>query len=68
MTIDEACRAVILSRGDAIVNATMGAMGALDRLDVGQPRLSCVPLMGRFETPQLSSFRDRERRAIRRHE
>ena len=46
MTIDEACRAVILSRGDAIVIATMGAMGALDRLDVGQPRLSCVPLMG----------------------
>ncbi len=46
MDILEACQAIEDCRGDSILVATMGAMGAFDQLEVGQPRLSSVPLMG----------------------
>jgi phosphonopyruvate decarboxylase len=64
MDIDDACRALVAVRGDAIIVATMGAMGALDRLEVGQPRLSCVPLMGGAASLGLGIALQRPRETI----
>lgn len=41
-----ACRVIANARHDSIIVATMGAMNAFDELDLKQPRLSSVPLMG----------------------
>ena len=46
MRILQACDCIVQARPDAIRVATMGAMNTLDRLGVGQPRVSSVPLMG----------------------
>ena len=46
MNIRCACDVIQRGRKDALLVATMGAMGAMDALGVGQPRVSSVPLMG----------------------
>lgn len=46
MNIISACRAIQQARGNALLVATMGAMGAFDAVAAQQPRVSSVPLMG----------------------
>ncbi len=46
MSILAACGVIQRARNDAVLVATMGAMGAMDKLGAGQPRVSSVPLMG----------------------
>lgn len=46
MNIRSACDVIQRNRKNALLVATMGAMGAMDALGVGQPRVSSVPLMG----------------------
>ena len=46
MNILSACRVIEHARNNALLVATMGAMGAMDALGAAQPRVSSVPLMG----------------------
>jgi len=46
MKILSACGVIEHARNDAILVATMGAMGAMDKLGAEQPRVSSVPFMG----------------------
>lgn len=46
MNILSACGVILRARHDAVLVATMGAMGAMDTLGAVQPRVSSVPLMG----------------------
>jgi hypothetical protein len=53
MNFLEACKTLVEARGGGVIVATMSAIGALDQLEVQQPRLSCVPLMGDSATLAL---------------
>lgn len=46
MNILSACGVIQRARNNALLVATMGAMGAMDKLGAEQPRVSSVPLMG----------------------
>lgn len=46
MNILSACRVIQDARKDALLVATMGAMGGMDAVGAQQPRVSSVPLMG----------------------
>ncbi len=46
MKLQQACLLIADASQGSVLVSTMGAMNALDRLRVGQPRLSSVPLMG----------------------
>ena len=46
MNILSACAVVQQARNEALLVATMGAMGAMDKLGAAQPRVSSVPFMG----------------------
>lgn len=46
MKLQQACQLIADASPGAVLVSTMGAMNALDRLGIGQPRLSSVPLMG----------------------
>lgn len=46
MKMLSACRVIQEARKDALLVATMGAMGGMDAVGAQQPRVSSVPLMG----------------------
>lgn len=46
MNILSACGVIHGARNNALLVTTMGAMGAMDKLGAGQPRVSSVPFMG----------------------
>lgn len=46
MNILSACNVIQRARANSLLVATMGAMGAMDKLGAEQPRVSSVPLMG----------------------
>lgn len=46
MNVLDACQVIKDSRHDAVIVSTMASLIAFDKLDLQQPRLSSVPLMG----------------------
>lgn len=46
MHVIDACEVIRDARADAVIVSTMGSLIAFDKLDLQQPRLSSVPLMG----------------------